>query len=229
MAKHVEETDGAVEQRVDCKQGSFPNAVAFPRMAQVLDHGILADSQDPRNLPVGLASSRPHHAFALAVGQPHRAGRKAHALHPARSFESESSDELEEWQMVARHWLAGNPCEGAGAVCFARDMGRDSEAIADSVAAREVQDLEVLLCKRDHAGKLGPGKADARHVARTVNRIRSAERLLVEPFSPIIWVIVDSNSAAVRSNVDMMGQREIAKAKIARNVIQSTGKLGFRP
>lgn len=114
-------------------------------------------------------------------------------------------------------------------MCFARNMGRDSEAFADSVTAREVQDFEILLCKRDHVGKLGPGKTDARHIACTVNRIRSAERLLVEPRGPIIWIIVNSNGAAVRSNVNMMGQRKIAKAKFARDVSQCAGKLGFRP
>ena len=40
---------------------------------------------------------------------------------------------------------------------------------------------------------------------------------------------MDSNGGAARSNIDMMGQREIAKAKIARDVSQCTGKLGFRP
>lgn len=112
-------------------------------------------------------------------------------------------------------------------MCFARNMGRDSEALADPVTSREVQDLKVLLCQRDHVGKLGPGKADTGHIAGTVNRIRSAERFLVEPFGPIIWIIVNSNGAAVRSNVNMMGQREIAKAKIARDIIQCTGKLGL--
>ena len=66
-AKHVEEADGAVEQRMDGKESSFPNAVALARVAQVLDHRVLADPQYPRNLPVGLAASRPHDAFALAV------------------------------------------------------------------------------------------------------------------------------------------------------------------
>lgn len=130
--------------------------------------------------------------------------------------------------MLAGHSFARNYGERAGAVCFPGNVGRNGEALAYSVAAGEVQDLKILLCKRDHVGKLGPGKTYAGHIARTVNRIRSAERLLVEPLGPIIRIIVDSNGTAARSNVDMMGQREIAKAKIARDLTQCTGKLGFR-
>ena len=46
-----------------------------------------------------------------------------------------------------------------------------------------------------------------------MNRIRGAERLLVEPFGPAVGIIVDPDRIAARADVNMMCEGEMAKAK----------------
>src|SRR5207253_1004989 len=86
----------------------------------------------------------------------------------------------------------------------------------------------VLVGQRNHLVKPGPGEADAGDIACAVDGIGPAERLLVEPLRPAVRIIVDADRGAASSPVDMVGQREIAKAEVARDVGQRLGERLLR-
>jgi hypothetical protein len=52
-----------------------------------------------------------------------------------------------------------------------------------------------------------------------------AKALLVEPFGPSGGVIADADGAARTAHVDMVGEREIAKAKVSRDRADCLGKI----
>ena len=54
-----------------------------------------------------------------------------------------------------------------------------------------------------------------------------AKALLVEPLGPSGGIIVDSDDAARTAQVDMVGERKMAKAKIARDHADRLGKIVF--
>ena len=58
--------------------------------------------------------------------------------------------------------------------------------------------------------------------------IDGAQRLLIEPFSPAVGIIVDPDRRAAPAHVDMVSQREVAEAKIARHVGEGAGKRLLR-
>src|SRR4029079_2423981 len=96
-------------------------------------------------LPVRLSARSPHQAFALAVGKArrrHHAGL-ARAPHPARGFERERSDQLQERKMIAEYAVPGEGCERAGAVNLAGHMRGHRETITDSGRLGGGENLEV--------------------------------------------------------------------------------------
>ena len=80
MDENVREADCAVEQCHYGKVRALLDAVALARVFEVLDHRVMADAKDTRNLPVGLAACRPKHAIALPIGHGHRGLRCAPRL-----------------------------------------------------------------------------------------------------------------------------------------------------
>ena len=190
----------------------------------MLDHGLVADPENARDLPVRLSAGGPHHALALAVRQLDRRRRKARSAHPPRGFECESADELKQRQMPFGERIVRGAREGAGAVGLAGNVGGDGEAVADPLAAGEIEDAPVVGAEDNHVGEPGPGEADAGDVARAMDRIRRAERLLVEPFGPAFGIIVDPDRCAAPAHVEMVRQREITEAEVPRNIGERAGK-----
>ena len=54
--KDVEEADRSVEEGMDGEQRPSAHAIAFAGVLQMLDHRLVADLQNARDLPVGLAA-----------------------------------------------------------------------------------------------------------------------------------------------------------------------------
>jgi hypothetical protein len=70
----------------------------------------------------------------------------------------------------------------------------------------------------DHA------KADAGDIACAMDGVGRAQRLLIEPFGPAVRIIVKPYRSAAPAHVDMVGQREVAKAEIAGDIRKCAGK-----
>src|SRR6185437_5753867 len=111
---------------------------------------------------------------------------------------------------------------------FARNMGRHREAFANSLRARQLEDLPVPGGKRDHVGESRPGEADTGDIARPMNRVAHSKRLFVEPFGPAVRIIVDPDRAAASAHVDMMHQGKIFEPEIIGDIGEGAGKRLFR-
>ena len=147
--------------------------------------------------------------------------------HPPRGLEGIGANQLEEGEVLCSDGLARGAGERAGAMGFPGDMRRHSETLSDAFAASEIEHSPVPRGEREHVGELRPGEADAGEVACAVDRVDRAEALLVEPLGPSCRIIVNPNRAARAAHVDMMGEREIAEAKVPRDRPYGFGQLLF--
>jgi hypothetical protein len=150
--------------------------------------------------------------------------RAARAWVPAKRSCLQDSLALTEW--LGRRRAPAQLVLGVKLNPFAAHC-RNGEALADPLAPGEIEDTAVLRTERDHLGKARPGETDARDVARPVNRVGNPKRLLVEPFRPAERIIVDPDGRVASSDVDVMREREIAKAEVARDFRQRERKRIF--
>ena len=206
---------------------ALADAIAFTRVAQMLDHCVVADSQNPGDFPVRFPARRPDHALTLAISELHGLLSKANALHSPCRLECKGANELKKWQVFDSQSLARASSERAGAVRIAGNVGGNREAFPDPVGSSKFEDPMIIRGQRNHARKFRPGEADSCEVARPMDRVEPAQRLLIEPVRPVFRIIVDPDRRITSSHVDMMGQREIGEAEIARDIPQCVGELDF--
>src|SRR5687767_2481103 len=161
--QHVGEADRAVEQRLDHELGSFADAVAFARPLQVFGHRLVAEPEDPRDLPVRFSARRPHDAVALAVGQLRRREKRrvTHLPDPSRRLEREGPRELRQRQMLLAERPADFRRERARTVRFAWHMRRNGEAVADPALRGQFENLAIAGRELDQVRQPGPREADA--------------------------------------------------------------------
>src|SRR5688572_12662138 len=84
----VDEADRAVEECAHREHRALGHAIAPSRLLQVLDNRFVADAENCRYLPVGLAARGPDHAVTLPVRKPRRrTDRSAHPPEAPRGLE----------------------------------------------------------------------------------------------------------------------------------------------
>ena len=110
---------------------------------------------------------------------------------------------------------------------FARNMRRDGKAFPDASPSRRVQNGNVSCREANQLLKVGPCKADARPMAGAVHGIDTSQAVFIKPFGPTTWVIVNAECRTGVSNIDMVRQREVAKAEIGREVAECTSEITF--
>jgi len=182
---------------------------------------LLAHAQDATDLPIALATGNPQDTVALAVGELRGVGFAAVAAarpQPARRLEGEPSGELRERQCCLRDGPAGLDRKRAGTSRLARNVCRNSEAIADSLRAAELKDSLIARRERDHLGHLRPAEPHAGDVARSVDRVAHAERLGIVIIGPLRRIVVQPDRAvADDGNIDVMAQGKVLESKLQRD------------
>ena len=195
-AKDVEEADRSVEQGVDREQSALADAVALARMPQMLDHGFVADPEDPRDLPVRFSSRGPHHAFALAVGQAAPGSRRSAAAACAAPLRTQRRRQAEAaGDARSRSWSPAAEAKEQEPWASPGTWAGTVKPSPIPCVAGELEDLRSRGVSAIMSGSFGPGEADAGQVARAVDRIGRAKLLLVEPFGPAGGIIVEPDDA----------------------------------
>src|SRR5690606_11418138 len=135
--------------------------VALPRRVEVIDDGAVADSEFVRYGPVFHSAPGQHGTLALAAVEHGPGGYPARCAvrNPARSLETESTNELRDQEGMVDvdiiPWIA----ERAGTASLADHAARNGDAFAQTLARRSVKDLAVRAGKIDELRQLRPAEA----------------------------------------------------------------------
>lgn len=110
---------------------------------------------------------------------------------------------------------------------LARDVSRNGEAIAYASSVSRLENIPVNPRECNELIDARPRKANARHVARTMHGIGFSKTLVIEPLFPTWRIIVNAYRRARLAGVHVMGECKIAKAEIARELVQQICELLF--
>lgn len=113
-------------------------------MLQMLDDGVVTDTEDDRDLPVGFPAGGPQHAIALTVRHRHGVLRRDAGLRqPPGALECEPADQLRYQDLLIRKLVTGAEGKGARTIILARHIGRDREPVAYANHSRLLEDLAI--------------------------------------------------------------------------------------